>query len=218
MTPSLGRPIATHRNGDSVRALFPFVQAGIGKTALNVTVTVREVRGAPEIVALTIEPLDDRCPVMQMLGLDVDPDPIITSEFLRRLPLRQLKEMCLASRRPQADTFAAFKGRRPTGRAPLSMELLERVAATYVQAQAGGKPPLKQVQITEIVERATASKYIRRAREAGLLGWPSRPGIAGTSESVSPFAATSSGGSRTTRKTQASSADKRDEPQRGDTP
>lgn len=137
--------------------------------ALDVRVTVRDVEGIPQIVGLELRPLAPR-----------GSETVLTADLLRRLPLRQLKAAFLQDKRG-TDPLAAFRApERVTLRGPLPAELLDRVAATYPRAVAAGLAPLKEIGRIERVSRATASKYVRRAREAGLLGWPARVGIAGT--------------------------------------
>ena len=49
-------------------------------------------------------------------------------------------------------------------------ELLERVAAVYRRAIDDGKPPKQAVALAESVSKATAGRYVMKARERGFLG------------------------------------------------
>ena len=73
------------------------------------------------------------------------------------------------------------------GGGPLSTEFLATVATIYNDALKIGASPLQAIQDTKGVSRPGASKYVRRAREAGLLGYPARPGLSGSTEKTSPF-------------------------------
>jgi len=73
---------------------------------------------------------------------------------------------------------AAFEGAAPRRRRTLTPQLLEKVAEVYRGALADGTPPTVAVAAAFEVEHSTASKYVRRARDAQLLG-ESRQGLAG---------------------------------------
>jgi hypothetical protein len=72
----------------------------------------------------------------------------------------------------------AFDAAAPRRRRTLTPEFLARVAEVYRDALAEGTPPTVAVAIAFEVEHSTASKYVRRARDADLLG-ESRQGLAG---------------------------------------
>ncbi len=50
-----------------------------------------------------------------------------------------------------------------------------------------GRSPLKEIAEDWCVSRAMAAKYVRRARELGLLSYPERPGVAGADRPTSPI-------------------------------
>lgn len=178
-----GPPMGISRKGDRMNVHFPTV-------SLTVAITVRPVRGVPEIVGIEAMPLPRSAvtdTLEKFLPGGIQPDLVITSKLLRELPLRELKQMFFARKEDGEDPFAAFKGPRRQGRSPLSKEFLEHVSQTYKRAIDEGMAPLKAVEDAYSVSRAGASKYVRRAREAGLLAWPARPGVAGASNPVSPI-------------------------------
>jgi hypothetical protein len=72
----------------------------------------------------------------------------------------------------------AFEGAAPRRRRTLTPEFLEKVAEVYRTALAEGTPPTVAVGAAFGVEHSTASKYVRKARDAQLLG-ESRQGLAG---------------------------------------
>ena len=63
----------------------------------------------------------------------------------------------------------------------------EEVAQVYRRALELGKSPLRAVEQAFHVSRPGASKYVRQARERGLLGYPSGPGVAGANPPASPI-------------------------------
>lgn len=69
--------------------------------------------------------------------------------------------------------------RKPRGE--LTDETLQQVAETYRTALATRKAPTKAVMKRWFVSRSTASRWVKRAREAGFLG-PARPRVAGEEE------------------------------------
>jgi hypothetical protein len=141
-------------------------------------VLVEDVAGAPQIVGLRMTRMWE--------GADV----VVSSDTLRRLPLRQLREVVSKARaaglRAGGETLLnLLEERTPGQRWP--REHYERVAEVYREAVASGLPPLPVIGERWHVSRAMASKYVRRARELGLLGWPAGPGVAGTTEERSPI-------------------------------
>jgi hypothetical protein len=178
--------MASQGTGNSIDVHFPEAPSQGGLAGVRVVATFDEIQGRTEIVGLSIQPLTDNLHLGKRRGLDKHPKLVISAELLRSVPLGQLKEMFLEGRRG-GDPFAPFHQPRRTGRAPITHELLERVAKTYLRALECGLPPLKEIQAVEMVAHATAAKYVRRARDAGLLGWPDRPGLAGATMPSSPF-------------------------------
>lgn len=178
---SLGRRKGLGRN---------WVTADLPEWPWELLVDTEMIDGAPQIVAIALLPKDDRRPRHER---------IVRSERLRRLPLRRLRSaavtmpgrMNFTSHSP-ADLEAALaamdelqqRSRRPG--APLPADHFAQVAETYRAATATGVAPRKAIEERWGVSRAAASKWIRQARERGLLGWPSRRGVAGTEASKSP--------------------------------
>jgi len=68
--------------------------------------------------------------------------------------------------------------RAPRRRNRINDELLRRVADAYRKAMAEGRPPKKAVELALYVSKATAGRYIMKARSRGFLG-PTSPGRKG---------------------------------------
>jgi hypothetical protein len=81
----------------------------------------------------------------------------------------------------QAPEIEAKTGGRPPGY-PIDDDGLRRVADTYRAALKLGEPPTQRVKREHHVSRTTASRWIRRARDAGHLG-EARPRVAGEYDS-----------------------------------
>jgi hypothetical protein len=164
-----GVPQATVFDEGWLRVLFE-------QPRVDVRVKVAQVRGVPEIVALHIDPADPL-----KAG---DRPTVITSAMTHRIPLRQLKGEYLKMSRPpwasEPDTFWEAPRRGPF---PLPPERVQEVAEIYRRAVDAGKSPLQAIKDAYHISRATASKYIKRARKAGFLG-PARPGRSG--EDIEP--------------------------------
>jgi hypothetical protein len=161
---------------------------------LMVIVTMREVFGRHEIVGLELKPFDGP-PELEIAFPQFVPIPI-TTELLRRLPLSKLKAACLAdlatglgNRVGSRDsTFLKAVGEVPQrGQQPVPIAKLEMAASVYQQALRRMENPIKQIEVEMGIKPATARKYVARARNLGLLGYPEEPGIAGTSSATSPI-------------------------------
>ena len=59
------------------------------------------------------------------------------------------------------------------------LKLLSAVAELYVAALREGLPPTKAVQLWSGASRPTASRWVRQARDLGLIGKPTKPGRPG---------------------------------------
>jgi hypothetical protein len=82
---------------------------------------------------------------------------------------QRLIEKLIARQRGEDDPVqAATRVRRPTA-IPMDDEKLAQVAEDYVLAQKLGHPPTATVAAEYNVSRATASRWVRRARDRGLL-------------------------------------------------
>jgi hypothetical protein len=73
--------------------------------------------------------------------------------------------------------------RTPRKAGPVDDETLRKVADTYRTAHARGEPPTRAVMAQWCVSRSTASRWVYRAREAGMLG-PAVPRVAGEAPGV----------------------------------
>lgn len=84
------------------------------------------------------------------------------------------------TRAEREDIYAQYRegARRPRRGSPITDENLRAVAELYRRALSEGDPPTKTVCEEFHVQRATASRWIAKARERGLLG-PASPGRAG---------------------------------------
>ena len=81
--------------------------------------------------------------------------------------------------RDAARAIARSKLRQPRRGIPLSDDELREVATIYRGALAEGRRPTKAVMQAMHVGRATASRWLARARQRGHLGNVPRPGVAG---------------------------------------
>jgi len=152
----------------------------------GISVKVAEVYGVPQIVGLQIhggpievsedrEHLSWRGPKGQ--------EPTITTDLLRKLPLRQLREVAVIEGYATGrDWLEPFKTERPPEGWP--DEHYEAVARVYREASGA---PLKAISERWSVSRPTASTWVRKARELKYLGYPKGPGVAGASERKSPI-------------------------------
>lgn len=129
----------------------------------------------------------------------------ITGETLRRLQIGRLTRQAVAgaflsAQRAEVDgqpaliidqsrTEAAANAyneyvqdaRRPRSGAPLTDDDLQNVADLYRAALADGRPPTQTIANEMHASRATAARWVARARERGLLG-AAIPGRAGEKE------------------------------------
>lgn len=151
-------------------------------------VQIGDVNGVWQIVGLRIEgaPVqfgpDDERPLLWAGGAKNGIEPTITTDLLRQLPLRQLREMAVRRHRGEDDLLEPFVLERPAG--GWGEEHYRTVAQVYRNAP---DAPLKAISQRWGVSRAAASKWVRKARELGLLGYPTRVGVAGASEKASPI-------------------------------
>jgi hypothetical protein len=168
-----------------------FILPGIGW----VEVALATVQGQPEIVGLRIDARnlfireEDKYvldwPVERQRQWVIDntyeedaPMAVITAERLRHLPLAEMRAAA-AAHVAGNDGFGAFqKVSRQRGKA-LPDEHYRQVAEVYKAAVDRRQPPLKAIESQWQVSRAGASKYVKRARELGFLGWPERRGLPG---------------------------------------
>jgi hypothetical protein len=158
-----------------------------GHPELQVLVKIAEVDGLPQVEALRVEPLIETMvrgrTAFSFLGLP-GPDPkrvAITSRLLRALPLGAVREAALLQ--PPVSATLGPVGPPSQGPQPVPLAKLEQVAAIYRDAvDHGSRKPLSAIGEALRVKRSTAAKYVRLARERGLMGWPARGGGAGYSE------------------------------------
>ena len=192
---NLGPGTAIGGRGSVAEVLF-----GENDPPLLVKVKVEPVGDVPQVVELSIETLGKvtprSAPLLRLAGVkpgSYEP-AVITSDLLRALPLRELRDAVLARRRGGSGLDHLEEPRR-VGRERKTHEHFEKVARLYREAVAAGRPPRQAIADAFDVEEATASKYVRQARELNLLGWPERPGVPGASAAASPIKRTSPKGS-----------------------
>lgn len=174
---------------------------------LVITAEVREVQGVPQVVAVEVRSTgwrylqdatwpdhwtEDEKAEMDRLRAERaaqdDYSLVITSDLLRSLPLRELKRAVLAVRRGEhASAYAELDGVRRVGMERKGQEHYEKVARVYEDAVANGIPTLPAIAQEFGVGTDAAKKYIRIARQRGLLGYPARPGVPGATEASSPI-------------------------------
>lgn len=164
-----------------------------GHPPLQVLVKIAEVDGLPQVEALRVEPQIETMvrgkTAFSFLGVPgPDPKPVaITSRLLRALPLGAVREKALGQ--TALSVTLGPIGPPSQGPQPVPLAKLEQVAAIYRDAvDHGSRKPLSAIGDALGVKRSTAAKYVRLARERGLMGWPSRDGKPGYSEPESPSA------------------------------
>lgn len=161
----------------------------------DISVKVSEVDGVPQITGLKLEPratMPWTAPDGTKMTTVLPESAVVTSERLRHLPLRFLARTAAevsGGAATQESLQAIFDAERPEkrqqGRERPDAHY-EEVATVYTNALRAGRPPTKAVGERWGVERAMASRYVAEARKRGLLGYPTRQGVAGTTSDTSP--------------------------------
>lgn len=169
--------------------------ASDGRTAYFERFTAYTDWGRPAWVRLVLDVTVDewgRASCLSLKAEKLDGLPL-TATDLRRIPLARIlrdasraSQLFAAALGPgvfgpptprEARRIAADPCRRPRRGSPITRQHLEEVAQTYRDAFQRGDRPTRAVQATFSVERATASRWVRAARDAGLLP-PAEPGRA----------------------------------------
>ena len=148
---------------------------------------------------LELEVAVDDAGAPSCVSLTVHGDKPVTTEVVRQLRVDELVRVAVAeAARPYEQAGASIRmpifpapderaelyerfakgGRRPRRGSPVSEETLHRVAALYRAALKNGDPPTSTIAEALRVTRSTASRWVAKAREAGLLG-PAIRGRAG---------------------------------------
>jgi hypothetical protein len=169
----------------------------VGSLPWDVFVKLTYVDGAPQITSLCLEPRGTK-PWTAKDGTQMSTmppqDAVVTVERLRKLPLRLMAQLAAevfggdASDESLQAVFDAHRVEWPQGR-QRPPEHYEAVARVYEASLNAGRPPVKAVAEHWVVGRAMASRYVKEARVRGLLGYPARPGVAGTGQQKSPIQA-----------------------------
>lgn len=149
---------------------------------LQVVLHFADVAGGTELVGITVSALDaDGEPLaasQAQAGRSVEP---LTADHVRRLPLGRLITRARTGLWADLDAIADSGGavQRPARPTPTwTDERLQRVAEVYTAALRSGARPRLAVAEAEHISPDQASKAIRKARDAGLLG-ETQPGRAG---------------------------------------
>ncbi len=102
--------------------------------------------------------------------LETQEHPVITVEVLRALPLGRIRDSVLEV---SSSVEFLFRGKAPSkldAGGGLSDQFLQRIAEMYEGLRsAGNRHPLVTIAEREHVSRATANKWVGRARDRGLL-------------------------------------------------
>jgi hypothetical protein len=111
---------------------------------------------------------------------------VVSVERLRALPLRKVKDAAARQRREEYMATVTPDTRGPNGR--WSDDHFELVATAYEIAVEEGWPPAPLIQGLWMVSRATASRWIRIARDSDppKLAYPKKPGVAGIDRTTPP--------------------------------
>jgi hypothetical protein len=159
-------------NGDG------WVRVSVPELPWKVEVLVRSVDGAPQILGLRLEPDVNENGALKPPWLVRD--VAINTSSLRRLPLRRLRDA--ASAMTKLDLQMAMAPLHPALRKPgqpLPPGHLNEVSDVYRSAVGASQAPLRAIMHRWRVTRPTASRWVRAAREGGILGWPERIGVPG---------------------------------------
>lgn len=187
----IGPAFGIERTKDQVTVGFP-------QQRVQVTATVRDVDGVPQIVALEVQAHDPRSwhpaphwtkgqqrqfrRMTQAMAAN-NPPTVISTDLLRAVPLRELLAAYLQmAPRPRLVDFDTELPPRTVGRERKTRQHYQEVAQVYRQALQQRRPPRVAIQQHFGVKRAAASLYIAKARDLGLLGDYPRPGIPGEVE------------------------------------
>lgn len=171
-----------------------FAAMHIDSLPWDIFVKLSTVDGVPQITSLLLEPCTTK-PWTAKDGTKMTTVPpetaVVTVERLRKLPLRLAARLAAevfvgeATEESLQEVFDANRVKWPQGRQRPDSHY-EEVAAVYTNALRNGRSPTKAVGERFGVERAMASRYVAEARKRGLLGYPARQGVAGTSSDISP--------------------------------
>jgi|GEM_PF-3130729 len=180
MDGSLTRDGVTRFFPDGVVAkgrMIPDIGGGIrGPAYFDVVAQLPEHDGVD--VQLRVTLLDGRYEVTG-LSLACNGDEVLTTEFLRLIPLRTIVRNTVGRALLKMNVLDAYGIK--DGKLTSQMQLAH-VAFTYRLARLLGEAPTKAVMEAEGVSRSTASRMVATAREAGLLR-PDETGHAGGARS-----------------------------------
>ncbi len=142
----------------------------------------------PWIVGMRVD-TDERTHDLHELRLTQrsgEPVPI-TASRLRALPIWELHRLAIAA--ASGNHLLTQEGLRPEryrkGQT-WTPDHFRSIALMYEAAVSGGTAPRPAIADAWGVTLATASSWIRKARDLGFLGYPERRGIAGSTAAESP--------------------------------
>ena len=129
-------------------------------------------RGTPNgVVALELKVT---CPANHPTGITTALLRLITASDLHGTTKKSPVDMKSFLR--SQTTKPSWKARQaPQG----DLKLLSAVAGLYLAALREGLPPTKAIQLWAGASRPTASRWVRQARDLGLIGKPTKPGRPG---------------------------------------
>lgn len=159
--------------------IAPGVLLGLPGTA---TFEGEDLGGAPYTVSLVLDMRDGRVRPVSVTVTAPEGSPPVTSTVIRAVRVRDLfREAVGAALRAQTET-ADDGGTRtdvfpPPGKRDIELmvargpvrESLEYTAFIYRRARVAGLDPAREVQLELGLPRTTATRWIRRAKETGLV-------------------------------------------------
>jgi hypothetical protein len=166
-------------------------------------VSLDDTHGVPREFSLTaqLEPdtkaeldivVDDdgspRCTRMEIRGDEISGETVRSIALSRLLRLGMTTALWRVTSKPDGSVVIEpagdeerrrfYQSRQPRRGSPVTDETLREVARHYRQAAEHGEPPSLGVAAAMNVSRSTAARWVKRARERGLLG-PALRGRAG---------------------------------------
>jgi hypothetical protein len=129
-------------------------------------------RGTPNgVIALELKVT---CPPNHPTGVTTALLRLVTAADLHGTAKKPVVEM---------ESFLRRQAPKPSWHARQGLQgdekLLLAVAGLYLAALRAGLPPTKAIQLWSGASRPTASRWVRQARDRGLIGRPTKPGRPG---------------------------------------
>lgn len=144
--------------------------------AWNVAVQVENIDGQDEIVGLRLAPARRRVGHMR--------ETKINSKMIHAISTKALRMAYGRHRLADLETdWMEVELRRGRAYPP---EFYAKVASTYMTAEEANLHPVKLIRDLTGASQEAANKWVRKARELGLLGYPEKLGVSGTTATRSP--------------------------------